>query len=102
MFCQSCGRQLPDNANFCPLCGHAAIVSSPYVNYKVSSGWWWLGFLFPIIGFILWLVWKDSEPQKASKIGRGALTGLILVAAINIIIFILRILNSVFLLSAFY
>ena len=38
-----------------------------------SFGWGVLGFCFPIVGLILYLVWKDSKPKSAKVAGLGAL-----------------------------
>lgn len=45
---------------------------APAVNDSGSIGWAILGFLFPIVGFILWLLWKDKKPQCAQKAIVGA------------------------------
>lgn len=42
-----------------------------------SFGWVVLGFCFPIIGFILYLVWKDTKPISSKQSGKGALIGFI-------------------------
>lgn len=42
-----------------------------------TVGWAILGFLFPIIGLILFIVWKDSKPKSSSAAGKGALIGFI-------------------------
>ena len=42
-----------------------------------TTGWAILGFLFPIIGLILFIVWKDSKPKSSSAAGKGALIGFI-------------------------
>ena len=36
-----------------------------------------LGFFIPLVGFILWLVWRDSMPQRARSCAIGALVGVI-------------------------
>ena len=43
-----------------------------------SIGYGFLGFFFPIIGFILFLVWKNDKPVSAKQVGIGALIGFIL------------------------
>ena len=40
-----------------------------------SFGWAVLGFFFPIVGLILFLVWKQSKPKCAKVAGIGALVG---------------------------
>lgn len=42
-----------------------------------SIGWWFLGFFFPLVGFILWIVWLNSEPAKSRRAGWGALISMI-------------------------
>ncbi len=34
-----------------------------------------ISFLFPIIGFFLWLANKSSKPERASQIGLAAIIG---------------------------
>lgn len=43
-----------------------------------------LCFFFPIIGLILWLVWKDQYPLKAKSCGKGALIGVCVSAGIGL------------------
>lgn len=49
----------------------------PYVNPQPadtgSFGWAVLGFFFPIVGLILFLVWKSEKPVSAKQAGMGAL-----------------------------
>lgn len=42
-----------------------------------SFGWAFLGFLIPVVGLILYLVWKQDYPLKAKSAGKGALVGVI-------------------------
>lgn len=42
-----------------------------------SFGWAVLGFFIPLVGLILWLVWKTERPLTAKKAGIGALVGAI-------------------------
>ena len=39
-----------------------------------------LGFFFPLIGLILYLVWKNELPLRARSCGKGALIGVIVQA----------------------
>ena len=48
---------------------------SPQSNDSGSFGWAVLGFFIPLVGLILWLVWKDSKPKSAKMAGIGALVG---------------------------
>ncbi len=47
---------------------------------KQTSGWGWgvLAFFFPFVGFILWLAWKDSNPEHSRSAGIGMLVAILL------------------------
>ena len=79
-----------ENAAVCLNCGkYVTHVTKQKPNDSTSAGWWWLGFLFPFIGFILWLVWTDSTPIRAKKAGTGALTGIIVSVVLVVLFYIL-------------
>jgi len=50
-----------------------------------GAGWGVLGALIPIVGLILWLVWKESRPNCSLAAGIGAIIGFV----IEIIFFVL-------------
>ena len=50
-----------------------------YTLFKVLS------FLIPIVGLVLFLVWKDSEPEKAKACGKWALIGFVVSFVLGII-----------------
>ena len=54
-----------------------------------SMGFAVLGFFIPLVGLILYLVWKDQFPLKARSCGKGALIGVISQVAVSILCFIL-------------
>lgn len=91
MFCKNCGKEIDDGATFCPHCG-ASQGSTPPPQQKVvdpndksSFGFALLGFLIPLVGLILFLVWKDSMPRRAHSCGKGALVAVILYVILWII-----------------
>ena len=45
-----------------------------------------LSFIFPVLGFILWLVWKPTLPLRAKSAGKAALIGIILVLVLWLLI----------------
>ena len=57
---------------------------------KGSFGWAVLGFLIPIIGLILALLWKNKKPNNAKKAVIGTLAGSILGISMPFIIYILE------------
>lgn len=54
-----------------------------------SFGWGLLGFLIPIAGLILYLVWKDEYPLRAKSAGKGALSAVILYVLLVILYIVL-------------
>ncbi len=87
MYCKKCGKEINDNAVICPSCG-CATDKYEQKNFKnesdsLSAGWAVLGFLFPLIGLILYLVWKEELPLRAKSIGKGALISVIVGAALG-------------------
>lgn len=55
-----------------------------------STGLAVLCFFFPMIGLILWLVWKDQYPLKASSCSKGAIIGVIVYVLLIIAIYALE------------
>ena len=101
MYCPNCGEPIPDGAKFCYKCGSSlgdgysrdTRVDPSAYNYDSGSfGWAVLGFFIPLVGLILYLVWKDEKPKSAKRAGKGALVSVILyliVIAIYVIVFVI-------------
>jgi hypothetical protein len=78
-YCTTCGKELADNAVSCPNCGYVFSGGSVVgVNDKPSFGIALVGFFFPLIGLILYVVWKPTTPLRAKSAGKGALIAIIL------------------------
>lgn len=111
-FCRNCGSQISDGTMICPKCGASQNVGGGmpqqnynngynnggfnhgggYNNYDSGSiGWGILGFCIPLVGLILFLVWKDQKPQSAKAAGMGALISVI----IGVVFYILAIVVGV-------
>lgn len=92
MYCKNCGCSLPDDATKCENCG--AVLSygfeagktNPVKEEKGSVLLGILGFLFPLIGLILYLAMMHSEPKKAKSAGKGALTAFIIYLVFIVIV----------------
>ena len=67
---------IDDEAVICPHCG-VEQRTRPVVNDDGSILWALLGFLIPLIGIILWIVWYDSKPKSSKMAGMGALVSII-------------------------
>lgn len=83
-YCKNCGRQLDDAAVICPNCG----VQQEKITSDTDSGslgWGILGCCIPIVGLVLFLVWKDQKPHNAKMAGIGALVSVIATVAFYIL-----------------
>jgi uncharacterized membrane protein YvbJ len=76
-YCSNCGNELKEGADVCLNCGknHSNSVQNVRViqNDSSSTGLWCLGFFIPLVGLILYLVWRDDKPLSAKSAGQGAL-----------------------------
>lgn len=92
MYCKNCGCSLPDDTTKCENCG--AVLSYgfeagktiPVKEEKGSVLLGILGFMFPLIGLILYLAMMHSEPKKAKSAGKGALTAFIIYLVFIVIV----------------
>lgn len=83
-YCKNCGKEIDDNAVVCLNCGSAQ-QQTPQVVDNGGFGWGLLGCCIPIVGLILFLVWKDTKPKTAKAAGIGALVSV----GISIVYYIL-------------
>ncbi len=90
MFCKYCGAQIADQAEICPKCGlrveekrKTSEVDAPNIGFAI------LGFFFPVVGFVLYLVWLQELPLKAKSCGKGALISVIVSAALVVLYIII-------------
>lgn len=99
LFCMSCGASVheavkqpvpeqpeyvkvdyaqPDYPPAYPEAQPAAEYVDPYPVTVTHRGFWWLGFLVPVLGLVLHIVWKNSRPRLSRSIGKGALVSAII------------------------
>jgi len=72
-YCQHCGAEANENQDVCLSCGKA--IKQTAANDTGGFGWGFLGFCLPLVGLILYLVWKSDRPKNARSAGIGALIG---------------------------
>lgn len=88
-YCQQCGSQLVDQAVVCPNCGCTVQEPINQQEDKPSTGLNILAFLFPLVGLILFLCFQKTTPVRAKAIGKWALDGFAVSAALSILVGIL-------------
>lgn len=90
MYCKNCGRFIGDTATYCTNCG-MKFDNSQNNDSKdhLSFGFAILGFLIPIVGLILFLIYENKKPKRAKSAGKGALIGFITKIVISVILVIL-------------
>lgn len=105
MFCKNCGKEIREGNAFCTNCGapqhgDPAPVRAQQADRQEyapqyvpnaaedgsSFGWATLGFFFPLVGLILFLVWKNTLPLRSKSCGIGALIGFIVGVVIGIVV----------------
>lgn len=71
MKCKKCKYKINDGIKICPNCGYDLKIG------QKARAWGMLGFFFPLVGLILYLVWnKKINREKDRKfLGIGSLIG---------------------------
>lgn len=88
-FCRNCGAEIHDEAVVCVSCGVA--VEKPKTakeDDKKSGGFAFLCFLVPMLGLVLYLLWREDYPLKAKSCAKGAIIGVILGSIFTALYFI--------------
>ena len=90
-YCRSCGGEVNSTQDFCPNCGASLKAQNnpqPQQYQQTNNvqdtggfGWGFLGFCIPLVGLILYIVWRQDKPLTA----KAALTGAIIGFVLNII-----------------
>lgn len=85
-YCKKCGTELNDYAERCQECGALQMAKhSASVNDQGGFLWGLLGFCLPIVGLILFLIWREERPLTAKAVGMGALVSVIINVVFSII-----------------
>lgn len=92
MYCRHCGQEILEQAVVCPHCGCETGVNrmnKARPDDAKSAGWAVLCFFFPLVGLILYLVWREEYPLRSKSCGKGALINVIVSVALFVLYFIL-------------
>ena len=105
MYCRNCGKQVSEGAKFwencvasllgswkdnTPMQGDSTCNNNAQSNNSFdaeSSGVVVVGALFPVIGFILYLIWRDEKPLRAYSASKGVLIGVFICIGLGMLAF---------------
>lgn len=90
------GRKQREQSSAAP---QAAFGQSVNTQDVPSGGMNVLGFFFPVIGLILYLVWKDQTPRRANAVGKTALIGFVVWTVLSVLLSVLAVAIPLLLLS---
>lgn len=90
-YCFHCGAQIEDDAVVCVKCGCQAVAKNAPLSDQPSTGFTILSFFEPLIGLILYIVWRKDSPRKAAGCGVGALVGFLIAHLVLLLGLIIRI-----------
>jgi len=83
-YCSKCGAEIAEEAVVCVKCGaEQNVLNNP--KDKGGCGWGCLGFFVPVVGLILYIMWRDSHPKNAKASGIGAIVSVIMVVLFYIV-----------------
>lgn len=78
-FCVKCGTQKEYPNGRCEKCGYQPPLEPQRVSSDVGGiGWGLLGFFIPLVGIILYLVWKEEKPKTSKDLQIGAIVGMLI------------------------
>ena len=99
MYCKNCGNKIEENTRYCTRCGYDnnKINNIYNENDKASVGLNIVGFIWPLIGLILFICMNNNTPKKAKSIGKWSLIGF----TVKIIIYLLCI-GLIFVIAFFF
>lgn len=93
-YCQSCGGETKDQQELCVNCGAKLVINKQAVasaNDEPSGLVNFAACCFPIVGLILYFVWRDEKPRSAKSVCKWAVIGF----GIGIVLYILAIIFGI-------
>ena len=72
-FCRLCGTELVDEAVICTTCGVMQDNTNKHSLDKGGFLWALLGFIVPIAGLVIYIVYKPTKPKTSNACGFGFL-----------------------------
>lgn len=95
MYCRNCGEQIHDEAVICVKCGVSQKTKLEVIDNGGFS-WGLLGCCLPVVGLILFLIWRDTKPVTAKSVGIGAIVSMCFVFLYYSLIFFMTFMGMTF------
>lgn len=91
-YCQNCGSAMVNEDAVCPQCGISQVpVTEPIQRDDDEGskiGYGILGFFIPVVGLVLYILWKKEKPATAKAAGKGALISFVLGIVFYIVVMV--------------
>ena len=101
MYCTKCGKKANDGDIFCSYCGYKFYNNLANINNdkenkdKASVGWWFLAFFIPVVGIILFFIYRKTYTGMKKRLLSGTIVGFI-TGVISFILLFVILLTSFF------
>lgn len=89
MYCKQCGCRVALGSLYCNSCGAKLNTTESIPNDRPSLALSFVGFFFPLIGFIVYVLTHSDKPKQAKSAGKGALIGFLTRVVISVILIVL-------------
>ena len=91
--CPVCGTELKENDFYCPHCYADIIKEKKKLEDKNKSyfGFGFLSFFVPMLGLILFALWREEKPRGSKICGLSALVGFIISIVVYVIFYVIYI-----------
>ena len=79
-YCPDCGTQVRETQNICQNCGKSLNFKKDRTKVEEENstlGYAVLGFVMPLVGLVLYLIWLEEKPKASRSAGMGALLSVI-------------------------
>lgn len=79
-YCDNCGEENPDNAEYCSNCGAKFnhVIYNNAQDSPIGCLLFIIVLIWPVVGLILYLVWMNSYPKRAQSVVTPMIIGFVL------------------------
>lgn len=78
MYCRNCGKEIENDIVQCPYCDTPVLPQKMTIEDSGSKWWGVLGCVLPLVGLILYIIWKDYKPNCGKNAALVRLSALFL------------------------